>query len=257
MNYGLYLSASGVLTSMYRQDVFANNLANVQTVGFKPDIPTVREREPESVEGGHGGAFRQVLLDKLGGGVLAGQQRMNWKVGSPMKTENPLDAALNGENSFFVVQDPSREGIELTRDGRFTMDSMGRLVTTAGGHAVLDEGDRPIVLRLDQQATINPQGQVFQGGQVVAQIQVTGVGDVGKLRKQGENLLGFAGGEDMRVKPQDANMTPGFVEASGVDSVRALMDLVSATKAVSANGNMIRFHDGMMDRAVNTLGRLA
>ena len=78
MNYGLYLSASGVLTNLYRQDVFANNLANSETVGFKPDSPTVRQREPEAIEDNLGLGASQRLLDKLGGGVLAGPQSIRF-----------------------------------------------------------------------------------------------------------------------------------------------------------------------------------
>ena len=71
MNYGLYLSASGVLTNMYRQDVFANNLANASTVGFKRDLAAISQRDPESIEGGHAMQWRNDLLDELGGGVFA------------------------------------------------------------------------------------------------------------------------------------------------------------------------------------------
>ena len=75
MNYGLYLSASGVLTNLYRQDVFSNNLANVETVGFKQDLPSIRQRAPESIEQQFGSDVSKRLLDKLGGGRLPDRPR--------------------------------------------------------------------------------------------------------------------------------------------------------------------------------------
>ena len=72
MNYGMYLSASGVLTNTYRQDVYANNLANAQTVGFKVDVPSIKQRDPESIEDDLGYSVSKDMLDRLGGGVLAG-----------------------------------------------------------------------------------------------------------------------------------------------------------------------------------------
>ena len=92
MNYGLYLSASGVLTNMYRQDVFANNLANAQTIGFKPDFPMLSQRDPESVEDDAGFDVRHDLLDRLGGGVYAGPQAIDFSVGRLEQTENPMDS---------------------------------------------------------------------------------------------------------------------------------------------------------------------
>ena len=260
MNYGLYLSASGVLTALYRQDVFANNLANVHTVGFKTDRPSVRQRDPEAVEGGFS-EFRKHLLDKMGGGVLAGPQRVSLQRGAFQTTGNPLDLALQGENAFLAVQtmDPRTGAIrvQLTRDGRLSLNAAGQLVTAAGGHAVLDVQDRPITLQPNIPVHINAQGQISQAGQVVAQLQVTGAAQRETLVKQGQNLLWFADGRDQRSTPDDAGIVPEHVEASTVDPIRALMDLVSATKAVSSNGNLIQYHDQMMDRAINTLGRVA
>lgn len=259
MNYGLYLSASGVLTNSYRQDVFANNLANVETIGFKPDVPAIRQRRPEAVEDpGTGSAFRNRLLDKLGGGVLAGPQRIDFTP-APLKPGGALDLALRGENAFFAVQtnEGGQESIRLTRDGRLSRDPEGYLVTAAGNHRLLDANDRPIQLGLTGPVVIDPAGRVLQNGEAVAEIQVTGVSDLASLRKQGSNLFAWDGEGDQRTAPSDPTIRPGFVESSGVDPIRALMDMISATKEGTANGNLIRYQDQLMDRAVNTLGRVA
>ena len=89
MNYGLYLSAAGVLTNSYRQDVFANNLANVNTVGFKPDLPVLRTRPPEAIEDPAPFGTSNDLLERLGGGVLAGPQRTSFAPGPVEQTHRP------------------------------------------------------------------------------------------------------------------------------------------------------------------------
>lgn len=261
MNYGLYLSASGVLTNMYRQDVFSNNLANVETAGFKRDLPSIRQRDPESIEGRFGSEVNKRLLDKLGGGVLAGRQRIDFSPNPIQKTGGPLDVALDSPDTFFVVSDGNATGnvnaIRLTRDGRFSRNSDGFLALVTGGHRVLDRQNQPIQLADSAPVRIDGAGRIVQNGQEVARLQVTSVSDKDRLVKQGQNLFRFDGQDDLRVPTQQASVRPGFIEASGVDPITALMQLIASTKAVTANGNLIRYHDTLMDRAVNVLGRVA
>lgn len=261
MNYGLYLSASGVLTNLYRQDVFANNLANVQTVGYKPDVASVRQRDAESVEDRFGPELGNELLDRLGGGVLAGPQRIDYTPGASRHTGGALDAALDQQDTFFVVSnlDPNtgQPRIHMTRDGRFTRNDEGYLVTASGGHRVLGPGDQPIQLPEGGPIRIDSAGRLMLAGEQVASVQITAVMDTDQLKKIGQNLLTFKGANDTRTPAPNATLNPGAVEASGVDPIKALMQVIEATKAVTANGNMIRYHDLVMDRAVNTLGRVA
>lgn len=259
MNYGLYLSASGALANMYRQDVFANNLANVNTVGFKHDLAAITQRKPESVEGGFGMDVSHRLLDKLGGGVLAGPQTISFTQGPIQQTDNPLDVALTDAQQFFVVQAPQgQEGVRLTRDGRFTLDAQGYLATVAGGHRVLGPDDSLIRLDPNLPVVIDARGQVTQNGEQASQLQVTQVADTDRLRKQGQNLFTWTAGSDPRVNPaQGVTVEPEAVEGSSVDPIKAMMNLIDASRAAESNANLIRYFDTLMDRAVNTLGRIA
>lgn len=261
MMYGLYLSASGVLTNSYRQDVFANNLANAQTIGFKPDMPALRQRDPESVEDLNAFEYSHDLLDMLSGGVVAGTQRVNFAPGAMQKTNNPHDVALVSPNAFLAVQsiDPKTNEtvVQLTRDGRLMRNQDGFLVMASNGKRVLDADDSPIQIPAGQPFAINPDGDVVQGNEVLARIQVTAVRDMNQLIKQGGNLFAMDQNNDIRVPAENATVRPEHVEASGVDPIQTLMELVAATKASTSNGNLIRYHDSLMDRAVNVLGRVA
>jgi flagellar basal body rod protein FlgG len=261
MNYGLYVSASGVLANTHRQDVFANNLANVETFGFKPDMPSIRQRDAEAVEEQLGPNYANELLDRLGGGVLVGTPRINFDPGALRQTKEPLDVALQQRDQFFAVEvrnpDTGATEVALTRDGRFNRNAAGELVTKSG-HRVLDASDRPIVINGNGQASIGRSGEVLVNGDPAgARVQVSRVADLDGLTKRGFGLFAFTGADTRQPIPEsDLELETGHVEASGVDPIMAMMDVVAATKAITSNANMIRYHDQILDRAVNTLGRV-
>ncbi|MEX0887379.1 MAG: flagellar hook-basal body complex protein [Phycisphaeraceae bacterium] len=257
MNYGLYLSASGAMTNHYRQDVYANNLANVSTTAFKPDMPTLRQRAPEAIEDGQRSDISHRLLERLGGGVLAGRQHIDFTAGTVQRTGNPLDAALPDDDTFFAVRvsDPAGgDELRLTRDGRFTRAADGQLVTTTG-HQVLDVDDQPIILRDGHAVQITGGGEILQDGQRVARIQVARVADTAQLTKQAANIFAFDGADPRQILDQP-HVEPGFIEASGVNPITTLMSMIAASKAAIGNTELIRYQDVMMDQAVNTLGRV-
>lgn len=258
MNYGLYLSASGVLTNLYRQDVFANNLANVETVGFKPDVPSIRQREPEAVEDLAPLDVSNDLLERLGGGVLAGEQRINFSTARMERTSNPLDAALFRDGRFFAVQTRGENGeqsVQLTRDGRFQVNADGRL-TLPSGHLALNPNDQPITVNPSAgPARIEADGSITQNGQTVGRLQISRVEDLDSLRKTRGGLYEMTAG-DVRLHEPTPELRPGFVEASGVDPFKAMMDVTAASKSAMSNADMIRYHGRVMDLAANTLGKV-
>ncbi|MEO0587990.1 MAG: flagellar hook basal-body protein [Planctomycetota bacterium] len=261
MNYGLYLSAAGTLTNRHRLDVFANNLANVQTHAFKPLRPSVANRPPESIENPDRFGTAQKLLDRLGGGVLAGRQSLDFTPGPIESTGNPLDAAITAKDEFFAVAmtDPAtgRTETRLTRDGRFTLNNQGVLVTQSG-HPVLNPDNEPIRLAPGVKPSITPAGLLVDSqNNTLGQIQVTRVRQPGDaLMPAGENTFRFRG-TDTRQPVANVALASESIEASGTRAVPTLMKLIAASKSASSNANMIRYHDTLLDRAVNTLGRVA
>ena len=263
MNYGLYLSASGVMVNAHRQDVLSNNLANVNTAGFKPMFTDVRQRPAEALEDGpveYG--LANAMLDRLGGGVVGDEQRIAFSPGTPIKSGNPLDAALAQENAFFVVEhvDPNtgEAGIRLTREGKFTRNSAGELITQAG-HRVLNDGGQPIVLEADR-ALIQKSGFVRmfdnQGRPLGEEkLQVVSA-DLKNLKPEGKNLFRMTGG-DSRVPIERPVLEPGHYESSGTNAIATMMEIVSATKAATGNAKMIQYQDQMLNASINTFARVA
>lgn len=263
MNYGLYLSASGVMVNAHRQDVLSNNLANVNTAGFKPMFTDVRQRQAESVEGRPVEfGLSDALLDKLGGGIFADEQRVAFKAGAPVKSGRELDAALTGDNAFFVIEhtDPAtgEQGVRLTRAGQFSTNAQGELVTQAG-HRVLNDRDQPIVVG-EARAVIGRTGQVEMfntRGETVGleRLQIVKA-DLATLKPAGKNSFEMTTG-DSRLPIENPTLLPGHYESSGVSAIQTMMEIVAATKAATGNANMIRYHDQMLDASINTFARVA
>jgi flagellar basal-body rod protein FlgF len=259
MNYGLYISASGVLTNLYRQDVATNNLANVNTVGYKPDNATFRLRDPARVEDGLPQLDSNELLEKLGAGVLLGPNRIDLRAGPMSHTENPLDLAVMGEGLFVVTsgEGTGAERLRFTRDGRTTLDANGRLVLASNGMAVLDTNDRPIQLDPSLDISIRSDGTIVQDGAEVARIQISMLDDPTKLRKGDGGVMHAPNIEQENRRAATGTVRQGWLELSGVNPTTTLIELTKANKAVAANATMIKYYDQMLSRAVTTLGRVA
>ena len=258
MNYGLYLSASGVLTNMHRQDVIANNLANAQTVGFKRDLAAFSQRAPESQEDLVDVDLAQDLLDRLGGGVLVAPTRTDFRDGALSETGNDLDLAISGRG-FFTVQtvEDGRLATRLTRDGRLTLSRDGRLVTDVGRHPVLDTEGLPITLDRAQPVRIDDHGTIRQGNGVVAQLGLADVADDRQIRHLGRGLY-EAPAASVTTAPRPAGLVQqGWLEQANVDPVREMVNMIETTRAIDQNATLLRYHDLVMDRAVNVVGRVA
>ncbi|MBC7773009.1 MAG: flagellar hook-basal body protein [Pyrinomonadaceae bacterium] len=263
MNYGLNVAASGVLTSMYRQDVMANNLANLDTPGFKADVPFTRQRDVVRVEDHLMAMPSNQLLERLGAGLLLSPNRTSHTQGDLQLTSNPLDAAIKG-TGFFVVQapgdsaGPTGDRVRFSRDGRFTLDATGTLVQAASGLPVFDTSDREIVLdRLAGTVTIHENGTITQNNRPVAQLQLMDVPDPSMLKKVGDNLYQPSASQLAAMKPSQASVIGGSIERSAVDPIKAIMGVTSAASDVGSNARMMQLQDEIMGKAINTFGRVA
>lgn len=252
MDYGLWLSAAGMQVNEYRQDLIANNLANSETVGFKHDLAVFRERLVESRTDPTGFRFANPVLDEMTGGTWVQPTYHRFEQGALVKTDQPLDVAIEG-NGFFTVRDGDQ--VRYTRDGRFTINPHGELVSTAdsGRLRILDDEGNPIQVDRNQPVTISATGVVFQGREPVAELGVVDVDDVQKLRKAGRNV--FAGtGETAR--PSTSRLHPGFVERSTADPVGMLAEMIEAARAYEANARLMGLQDELNGRAVTQIGRI-
>ncbi|MEO0512099.1 MAG: flagellar hook basal-body protein [Planctomycetota bacterium] len=260
MNYGLYLSASGMLASTYRQDVATNNLANMNTVAFKVDVPTVRQRDAVRIEDGLAAMPSNELLERLGGGVQLAPNHIDFSQGDLTSSRNPLDLAIDGPGFFVMSQGTSgaRESLVLSRDGRMTLSADGRLVSATSGMSVLSTSNQPIRLSPSEgPVMISGDGVVKQDGMEIARLRVADIADRSVLKKIGESIFEANASTVENLFQTDATVRQGFTEASGVNEIAAINAIRAASGAASTNAEMIRNHDRLMDMAISRLGRVA
>lgn len=261
MNYGYNMAASAVITAMFRQDVAANNLANIETVGFKPDTAFTIPRQAARQEDHLFALPSNKLLEKLGAGVFLAPTRTSHAQGALTRTGNPLDLAIQGEG-FLVLSVNQSAGaagqqVRLTRDGRLTLNDRGELVTVTGGQRVLDETGRTITLAPGEPVEIEGDGTIMQGGAAIARLQLATVTDKSQLRKVGHNQFA-ASAAALRSADDDQRgaIVSGHIEQSGVDAIQAMMAVQNAANAVSSATRLMSVHDEITGRMISTLGRV-
>jgi flagellar basal-body rod protein FlgF len=239
---GLFAAASGMLADQIRQDVIANNLANATTAGFKGDTAV-------------GEAFPSLLINQLQTGATIGKLGLGSRItevatdgsqGALRQTGNTYDLAIAGDG-WFSVQGPN--GVAYTRNGAFTTDAKGQLVT-ADAQPVLDDGGRPITV--GNNATISPDGRVTVDGRQIAKLAVTAL-DPKRLHKLGDNLYTGTVVKDA----QPSRVEQGFLEGSNVNSVKEMVDLISTMRSFEAGQKAVQALDDTLGKAVNDVGRIS
>jgi flagellar basal body rod protein FlgG len=250
MLYGLYLSATGVMTSSYKQDVVANNLANSESVGYKRDVASFQQRLTEAQQRLRPGLSNQ-MLEQLGGGTFCAPTLIDTRQGELEPTGNALDTAIEG-NGYFAVID---KGVSrLTRNGQFVVDHKGRLSLSNGeGQAVLDPKGNPIQLAPGLPTSIAGDGTITQAGKPVGRIGLFDVTDRSKLAKKGGTLLSHDG---QQLVPATGRIRSEFVERANIDPATELADLMETQRQLEANANMIRYQDQTLGRLVNEVGKI-
>lgn len=248
MLYGMYLSTGGMMQLRHRLDVIANNMANVETTGFKRDQVFFKTRAAESAKSPGLARYGSALLQGIGGGALVSPTLTEFAQGEVEMTGNKLDVCLKGQGFLEV-----RVGNETryTRDGHLTLDKDGLLITADDGYPVLNGDGQPIQVDPSQDIVIKADGQICQNGTPVAQLKVVQFDHLQALKKVGDNLYVNEAKAASHAAP--ANLIVGALERSSVDPVTELVAMIETQRAYEANAQMIRLQDGMLGTVINGL----
>jgi flagellar basal-body rod protein FlgF len=246
MPYGMYISAEGAAAQAQRLEVIANNLANVDTAGFKQDVPTFQARFAEAIQRGQAQAGDRSIND-IGGGVTVIDVQTDHSTGQLKHTGNDLDLAINGQGFFHIRGEDGEQ--YLSRAGNFALDTQGRLVTQNGHRPVLDQGGSEIVLSHEVPMSISADGFISQAGTIYA-LGMSQPESLDKLVKVGNNLFRPLG----NVQPlalAERNIRQGYLEMSGANPVRQMMAMIETTRAFEANTRMIQNQDTMLGSLIS------
>lgn len=243
MPYGLYVSAEGAAAQSKRLEVIANNLANVNTVGFKRDLALFQARYAEATERGQDAPGSGSMND-LGGGIMMRATATDFGQGPLRETKVPTDLAISGPGFFQV-----RRGNErlLTRAGNFSLQPDGSLVTQ-DGFPVLTADGAPAVIEPELPFSINQEGVLEQPGGGTLPLAIVEPRSLGDLAKAGENLFRPLAAV-APLDPAARHVKAGFLEQSSVKAASETMAMIETSRAFEANANLIR----TQDQAIGTL----
>lgn len=247
---GLYTAASAMNVNMKKMDVTSNNLANVNSTGFKK-TGSVQNSFSEMLISRFDNKGKQEL-GSLGGGVEIEENYTDHSAGNLNHTDNKLDLAIKGRG-FFTLQTP--EGVRYSRNGNFSLNNQNQIVNSQG-HLLLNQNGEPIQTIPGRDISIDKDGQINLGELEGDQINVVDFDDYRNLTKIGDNLYQSADGiEGNQV--EDSKVLQGYLEGSNVNIVQEMANMIETTRAYETNQKIIQTIDNSLDKAVNEVGRLA
>ncbi len=258
----LYTAGTGMVAQQQNLDVISNNLANVNTTGFRGQRAEFQDLMYQTIRSGtaaqSGGTATPEGI-QFGLGTKISATASVFTQGSPQRTDDPLNVAIQGDGFFKVLR--ADGSAAYTRDGTFKMDADGKVLTSDG--LSLDPE-----IKIPQGSTsvsVQPNGEVFailQGASSatsVGKIQVSQFTNPGGLQRLGGNLFAAttASGDSQDVVPGTSGsgtLMGGYVETSNVQVVDEMTRMITAQRAYEINSKAIQTADDMLS-VVNGLKR--
>ena len=254
---GLYAAYTGMINQQKRMDTVTNNLANATTTGYKREgltsksfdqMLTVKIKDlsvPYLNEG----------IGRMSLGVKIGENYTDYSQGSFKETGNTYDLALDG-NGFFAVSFTDKNGsesVKYTRDGEFTTDVDGYLRTLEGDY-VQGQGGNIMIPTEAARITIDENGDIYADDEYVDTLQIVDFEDYNYIKKYGENLYDIVeGGTETESA---AKVRQGYLEMSNINVVKEMVEMITISRAYESNQKLIQTEDEMLDKSVNTVGKV-
>jgi flagellar basal-body rod protein FlgG len=255
MSGEIYMAAAAALAYEKRLEVIANNLANVNTAGFKRDDVAFKAFL-SSAEGALSAVSPPYPAGQAGASFwVSYASRTDFSPGPLQQTGNRLDLALNG-NGFFSAESP--DGVVYTRRGNFALNREGVLVTQegwpvqgTGGEIRLDAGNAgPGGLEV----SVGEDGTVRVNGRDVGRLRIEDFADTGSLVKIGHGYFKSDDAGDASA-PETVRVAQGFLEMSNVEAVRAMTEMIEILRGYESYQRVIRSIDEANAKSINEVGR--
>ncbi|WP_300672403.1 flagellar hook-basal body protein [Desulfoluna sp.] len=225
MLFEMTRSAQAGLRKERQHELISNHLANANTTGFKKDI---------------------LSFDRALNPILT----TDYSQGNLIETGNPLDLSIEGEG-FFKVNTPS--GTRYTRDGNFTVDAIGRMVTQDGFPVMGKNG--PVTLTGDD-IFFGEKGEVIMDSLVFDSLDMVTMTDLRALNKEGSNLFSLNADQGREIPATEAKLRQGSLEGANITAVTEMTHLIDAQRMYESSGKVMRTSDETDARA-NQMGRPA
>lgn len=254
---GLYAAYSGMINEQNRMDVITNNLANADTTGFKKEGATSQAFDDVLAYKIKDASVSSKIAQNIGTmnlGVKVGENYTDYSQGAFRVTGNTFDIALSGDG-FFAVEFTNKAGktdTKYTRDGSFTLNREGYLVTKDGDYVLGTNGR----IKLDplKEASIDAMGNISQDGRHAASLKLVDFADYDYLEHYGENY--YQPVEGYQTKEADVTVRSGYLETANVQVVSEMVEMISTSRQYESNQKLITTIDSTLDVAMNRLGKV-
>ena len=257
MQNAMYTALFGALSNEHRLNNIANNLANVNTTGYKRDLLAFKDTFALYAHDQVMEAQANVRQDKL----LPDPQHVakpriayaktDFEQGALKITGAPFDVAISG-NGFFKVQTPQVEF--YSRNGHFRLTAEGLLITEQG-FPVLSDGGEVTVPPGYKQINIAESGEIYADGVLVGQIGIVDVDNPMNLEKLGGNMYRPRPGTDVQEIEAGGIVAQGYLEVSNVNAVYEMVNMIEAQRQYEAYAKVMQTADTLDKEAYNKLGK--
>jgi len=258
MSGEIYMAATGALAYEKRLQLIANNLANVNTSGYKKDISSFQMYNGSDLANNSGYVGQQQDLSQANEFWIKMDTSTDFSSGFIKNTGNNLDMAILGEG-FFSVQTPN--GVRYTRNGEFSLSEDGNLVTK-DGYAVMGEGGE---IKVESKAAmtdperhelaVDEEGYLSLDGKRVGRFKIVKFEDPNSLQKEGYSLFKTEADGVGESKAEDFTVSQGFLEVSNVGAVRMMTEMIEVLRGYESYQKVIRSIDEINARAINEVSQ--
>ncbi len=257
MQNAMYTGLFGALSNEHRMNSIANNLANVNTTGYKRDVLAFKDTYAMY-------AHEQILEPvthlraeplfpepvHLARARIATSQT-DFEQGSLKITGAPFDVAISGDG-FFKVQTP--QGEFYTRNGHFRLTPEGLLITEQG-YPVMGDGGELTVPPGVAHINITEDGRIFADNLLVGQIALVSVDEPRNLEKMGHNLYRTKQGAEVEEQAVTGFVVQGFLETANVDAVYEMVNMIEAQRQFEAYAKVMQTSEAIDKEAITKVGR--
>jgi flagellar basal-body rod protein FlgF len=243
---------SGTRAQEMRLEVLSNNMANVNTVGFKEDrVFRIPDETSSSVwENLSGALTKDLSINNTSS--LPVSTFTNFEQGYLKMTGNALDVALDGEG-FFSIQ--TSQGQQYTRKGNFVLNSDGTLVTQEG-YPVLGKGGGEIQIS-GKEVVVASSGAIIVDDVEVDTLKIVDFTNKKGLLKKGNSLYSPIDPNDQGSPVEKTLVQQGFIEAANVDSIKVMTQMIDVIRGYESYQKVLQSMNETNGKAVNDLGRLS
>lgn len=248
MNHSLSISLTGLKGLQHNLDTVSNNVANVNTSGYKKKETVFQELLLNDNQAGAVDLSPNVTNSGINRGVKVSQNSVNVSQGGLVSGGGPYDLAIAGQG-FFGVKGADNQ-LVLTRDGSFRPDQNGALRNSSGDRLevayTVPQGEWPAGSPM-----IRENGDIFVGAQEVGKVLLFNVDNPSQLQELGNNKYGINGAalQSSQMNPEGfGGIKQGYLESSNVDLAESMSEMIITQRAYSMNAKVLQSTDEMMQR---------